>query len=175
MTKRHKLKCEPHFFKSIVDGIKTFEIRYNDRNFTVGDELQLDEWIPESNTFTGRHIIKKILYITEFAQQPNWVVMSLSFYGIPLEEAELIEISAMLVRYSHFVRLESAKVTEMFGGITGILSSEVSKVLIEEIKKCEYYASIIFSMTNKNERKIEIVVNDDNRYEVKITTPKSVG
>lgn len=39
----HSLKIESEFFKKIVEGTKTFEVRKNDRNFQVGDYLGLNE------------------------------------------------------------------------------------------------------------------------------------
>lgn len=39
----HELKIEPDFFKDVLSGDKTFEIRENDRNFRIGDYLALNE------------------------------------------------------------------------------------------------------------------------------------
>lgn len=35
--KTHELKIKPEYFRDVVRGIKTFEVRQNDRNFGVGD------------------------------------------------------------------------------------------------------------------------------------------
>lgn len=40
----HHLKCHPEFFGDVVAGIKTFEVRKDDRGFTEGDELMLYQW-----------------------------------------------------------------------------------------------------------------------------------
>ena len=39
--KVHNLKIKPQYFKDVVSGIKTFEVRKNDRNFKVGDLMVL--------------------------------------------------------------------------------------------------------------------------------------
>ncbi len=47
----HELKVIPPYFAALVDGIKTFEVRKNDRAYQKGDMLELREWHPdETNT-----------------------------------------------------------------------------------------------------------------------------
>lgn len=58
----HDLKIWPSFFAAVENGSKTFEVRKNDRNFTVGDTLLLREWDPGSQTYTGREITKTVSY-----------------------------------------------------------------------------------------------------------------
>lgn len=41
----HDLKTWPEYYKDIASGVKTFEVRRNDRNFMVGDML-LREFAP---------------------------------------------------------------------------------------------------------------------------------
>lgn len=38
----HVLKTYPHFFNRVKSGQKTFEVRRHDRDFQVGDTLQLE-------------------------------------------------------------------------------------------------------------------------------------
>jgi hypothetical protein len=42
----HTLKTWPDQFTAVADGSKTFEVRYDDRGFAVGDLLRLAEWDP---------------------------------------------------------------------------------------------------------------------------------
>lgn len=74
---KHELKLEIGYFGSVLAGFKTFEIRFNDRNYQVGDTLVLKEWDWALDTFTGREIEKKVTYITNYAQQDGYVVMSI--------------------------------------------------------------------------------------------------
>lgn len=73
----HSLKILPEYFKSVKDGTKRFEIRYNDRNYKVGDLLLLREW--SNGHYTGNEIIVKVTYILDKFQglKNNYVVMSI--------------------------------------------------------------------------------------------------
>lgn len=57
----HDLKILPEYFKEVIKGIKTFEIRKNDRPYQVGDTLVLHEW--ENGRYTGEVAKKTITYI----------------------------------------------------------------------------------------------------------------
>lgn len=52
----HQLKIESEYFKKIAAGIKTFEIRKNDRNFHKGDYLGLNEITPHPCNDDGERI-----------------------------------------------------------------------------------------------------------------------
>ena len=56
----HELKIKPKFFQDIINGIKNFEIRKNDRKFRVDDTLVLYEYDYMDNTYTGNHIKVKV-------------------------------------------------------------------------------------------------------------------
>lgn len=60
---RHELKTLPEYFEAVRIRIKPFEVRFNDRNFNVGDELVLKEW--DGKEYTGRILYKKIIYILD--------------------------------------------------------------------------------------------------------------
>lgn len=73
----HKLKIQPEYFIDVCTGKKSFEIRNNDRNFQIGDTLLLQEFKTETQEFTGRVVERKVTYITDYAQQENYVVMAI--------------------------------------------------------------------------------------------------
>jgi ASC-1-like (ASCH) protein len=73
----HELKSQPEFFDRILDGSKSFEIRLNDRGFAVGDKLLLREWIGETLGYSMRALLVEVTYITDFAQNEGFVVMSI--------------------------------------------------------------------------------------------------
>lgn len=74
----HHLKCWPVYFDRLQDGTKTFEIRFNDRDYQTGDYLDIQEWKPrddhgapvgvsmtsrEGGMYTGRTLAMQISYI----------------------------------------------------------------------------------------------------------------
>lgn len=42
----HEVKSWPREFEAMIDGIKNFEVRRNDRDYQPGDVLVLREWVP---------------------------------------------------------------------------------------------------------------------------------
>jgi len=56
----HELKTVNPFFTDIWNGIKSFEVRLNDRNFKVGDSILLKEY--SLNGYESREILCKIIY-----------------------------------------------------------------------------------------------------------------
>ena len=72
----HELKIQIEYFVAVDTKIKNFEIRKNDRDFKVDDKIILRE-IDSSGRYTGRNAFRKITYITDYAQQENYVVMAI--------------------------------------------------------------------------------------------------
>lgn len=87
MKKIHELKTWPVFFTAVKEGRKTFEVRKNDRNFQVGDELLLREFIPadyfdfgDEEKYSGEICHRKITYILkggEFGIDKDTVILGL--------------------------------------------------------------------------------------------------
>ncbi|MBL1226590.1 DUF3850 domain-containing protein [Enterococcus sp. BWR-S5] len=71
----HALKLDTLYFDDVESGVKTFEIRKNDRLYRVGDILSLGEYNPNSRSYTGRECRVQVIYITDYAQQDNYVVL----------------------------------------------------------------------------------------------------
>lgn len=74
----HELKTAPKAFTAIIQGIKRFEYRKNDRDYTVGDHLLLKEY--DYHQYTGREVevlVTYILYSPAFGVAPGYCVMSL--------------------------------------------------------------------------------------------------
>lgn len=69
---QHELKIEEPYYHSILEGKKTFEIRYNDRGYQAGDSVIMKV---QFRALPG--IIADIGYVTGFNQEDNFVVFSL--------------------------------------------------------------------------------------------------
>ena len=82
---RHSLKINPAYFDAVKNGIKTFEIRKNDRNYRVGDTLTLGEWVPgtwEKGSWTGRRVEVAITYVLTHDQFPDGIGDGYAVLGI---------------------------------------------------------------------------------------------
>lgn len=73
---KHELKILPEYLEAVVDGSKTFEIRKNDRNFSVGDTICLNEF--DGTKMTGRWTERVVTYITDYEQKDGYVVMGMA-------------------------------------------------------------------------------------------------
>lgn len=77
----HALKTWPSFFKEIINGVKTFEIRKNDRDFKIGDRLLLQEYDPENKSYTGKDWDGEIVYVfsdEKFGVKKGYVVLGIA-------------------------------------------------------------------------------------------------
>ena len=77
----HELRIWPNCFAAVKAGSKPFDVRENDRNFQVGDELLLCEFEPETEQYTGRTTTRWVSYVLQggvFGIQPDWCVLGFS-------------------------------------------------------------------------------------------------
>ncbi|MBV2182061.1 MAG: DUF3850 domain-containing protein [Castellaniella sp.] len=81
----HSLKTDPEVFQAVFEGLKTFEIRVNDRGFRVGDELLLKETTRTGAEikdgapleYTGRTCRRAVSHIlTGYGLAENWCCLS---------------------------------------------------------------------------------------------------
>lgn len=77
MPKIHDLKILPMYFDAVAKGYKTFEVRYNDRDYFPSDLLLLREW--SNGEYTGRRVMVKITYILSGfeALKDGWVILGI--------------------------------------------------------------------------------------------------
>jgi hypothetical protein len=149
--KLHRLKTLTRFFDAVMIGLKPFEVRYNDRDYQVGDFLLLQEYDPSTETY-GRETMRQVTYVFQGGAQPStqkaavdhvvaegWVVMGLA--DVPeLKRQELydtIEVwnkDAMRVRVGDLWELEQVKGEDMEVGTYWItdISSDRRSVKAEQ-------------------------------------------
>lgn len=56
------LNIAPVHYEAVKSGLKTAELRLNDRDFKVGDWLILKEW---DNGYSGRQVSRKVAHIAD--------------------------------------------------------------------------------------------------------------
>ena len=79
--RNHELKTWSLYFRAIWDGLKRFEVRVNDREYSMGDLLRLREYDQHEGCYTGREIYALVGYVMSSPSlnllQDNVVVMQL--------------------------------------------------------------------------------------------------
>lgn len=95
--KVHELKCWPPFYWEVERGEKTFELRYNDRDYQVDELVWLREWVPSQEVapsydaeaggwhdpgYTGESCLLRITYVLKNVPiehhpglQPGYVIL----------------------------------------------------------------------------------------------------
>lgn len=88
----HVLKTDSRVFQPMEEGLKNFEIRYNDRNFTAGDTLTLKETrysgeemkdVSEGGEgkpleYTGEELEREVHYVLHggiYGLKEGWVIL----------------------------------------------------------------------------------------------------
>jgi len=75
----HFVKCAWPFFQSVKDGIKKFELRYDDRKYDLGDYVHMME-IGTDGQVTGESVvvgpIKYIMYGPTYGLKKGWVIFN---------------------------------------------------------------------------------------------------
>ncbi len=156
MKKEHELKTDAEPFLDIVRGIKTFEIRVNDRGFKVGDTLLLRETAyPAAKMangfpleYTGSTARGEITFIqVGYGITDGYVVLlfKLLGYELPpgasseiLDPAKTHEISNIGVKkhrhyfkdVSHLDEIDVYRVIDLFGVTDGAIQHALKKLLV---------------------------------------------
>lgn len=83
----HK-KVWPEYFQQILNGKKKFELRLADFELKEGDILVLEEYDPETNTYSGRKIKKKAKSIIKFNPTRMHRIEEIKKFGFYIIEME---------------------------------------------------------------------------------------
>lgn len=79
----HDLKIQSKFYEKVLSGEKTFEIRFNDRNYSVGDILILNEILDQK--YTGNKVTVKVVYMLNHEDFPQGIPVGYVVMGIKRE------------------------------------------------------------------------------------------
>lgn len=96
----HELKTDPEVFQAVIDGLKTYEIRKNDRGFSVGDTLVLRETLHTGRdmamgsplVYTGRAVQVAVTHMLTgpiYGLAAGWSILSMRRLAQTLDEADL--------------------------------------------------------------------------------------
>lgn len=74
----HILKTWPKYYRELVTERKHTEFRLHDRNFQVGDTLILREYDPDTKTYSGRFMLRRITGLSVPPQAPMYVILEIA-------------------------------------------------------------------------------------------------
>lgn len=83
---KHDLKIWPEYYEAVLNGSKRFELRYNDRNYQVGDILRLKEYDDGLEVFTGRALYVHVDYVLSrhAGLTDGYALLSITFMQLDL-------------------------------------------------------------------------------------------
>lgn len=84
-------KTWPKYFERVLSGEKKVELRIADFECKPGDTLILEEWNPETKTYTGRTIRKKVSYVMKTKDAPFWTKEEIDKYGYLIMQLDDVE------------------------------------------------------------------------------------
>jgi len=82
-----KKKIWPQYFEKIKSGDKNFELRLADWECHTGDILILQEWNPDTKSYTGRELTKTVSYVIKTKDINNagmWSEEEINKYGFQI-------------------------------------------------------------------------------------------
>lgn len=79
-----KKKTWPQYFKKILKGDKTFDLRLADFEFRKGDTLLLREFNPKTKKYTGRTLKKKVTYVMKTKDIKFFTKKDIEKYGFQI-------------------------------------------------------------------------------------------
>lgn len=85
----HRLKCWTEFYNETAAGRKKAELRFNDRDFKVGDWLILQDFDPVKESFSGREVSVEVTHVLANTPhlKPGYVLLSHGWPGQTFKSA----------------------------------------------------------------------------------------
>lgn len=82
----HILKCHPEYYAQINAGVKTFELRVNDRNYQAGDILLLRWYDPAPKRYRNMSLFRKVTGVWGCTDHMNAGHVALGIRPLTVEE-----------------------------------------------------------------------------------------
>lgn len=135
----HELKCFPEYFQDIIDGKKTFEIRLHDRPYQVGDLLALNEYLPDTDSYTDRSCVVIIDYMLNDATycKTGFVVLTLEDIA-RMTERGIYELSTWVAGLKALPKPKDIPNCFFFLGFNDIPTSEELKKRYKQLAKTNH-------------------------------------
>jgi len=80
MRRVHQLKCAPIYYEAVVSRQKTAEVRWNDRDFQVGDVIELLPYSDKLGIVLGDGVVRVVTHILTSDEgpwlSPGYVMLS---------------------------------------------------------------------------------------------------
>ncbi|ELY4313661.1 DUF3850 domain-containing protein [Cronobacter sakazakii] len=74
----HNLKIWPEYYSAVCAGAKRAELRKNDRDYRIGDTIDLCEWDKDDESFTGEFISVTVTHVADVSEwMPGYVLLSI--------------------------------------------------------------------------------------------------
>ena len=90
MSKTVTKKILPKYFRDVLDGHKTFELRKDEDDIQPGDTLVLKEWGPDKKSFTGRQVEKQVSYVlrkcTKYGLMDGYCIIGCANDSVDIEK-----------------------------------------------------------------------------------------
>jgi hypothetical protein len=136
----HNLKTAPEYFNSILRGLKSFEVRKDDREpkFTPNDKLVLEEYISGSQPYyTGRKIFADVLIVLrgEYCRD-GYCIMSIVPTGA--SECALTNLTPAEITAMQQENTELKDNIAIHQQEIGKILAENAKLKAEKLKKLKY-------------------------------------
>lgn len=82
----HNLKIWPEYYAAVSAGDKRAELRWKDRDYQAGDMLDLCEWDPIEEYFTGEYVSVTVTHVADVGQfMPGYVLLSIALPSLNAE------------------------------------------------------------------------------------------
>ncbi|MGA8121086.1 DUF3850 domain-containing protein [Rouxiella badensis] len=73
----HELKIKPEHFDPVFTGVKTAELRINDRGYKAGDLLKLREF--SNGDYTGSYVWRRVTHVADVGDlSEGYVLLSMT-------------------------------------------------------------------------------------------------